>query len=456
MGIGVQGVIRMKKLLFIITLIISCAGLFAQTLTLEQTRTLALANSRSLAKYNLAVMSTALDERSRIFSALPSLSLGANASISLWSAQNSVPVGNPFDTFSSGVSFSASQKIFEGGKTLIQKAINEIASESARKDALAEYFNVIDSADNAYYAILEAMAVLEAEESSLQTALVSLSIAEVRHTTGIINQGDYLKAMADKEERENSRNQARRNFTLNVMKLKALIGLSDLSELRQIDFSGYEELILRLGNISDKEADLLYSELWKTVVSANPLLAKAGLANQRAENNLSMAQRGYSPSLSASLTTGLNYLPNNGMEMSGGKLSLNLSIPVDYWVIANNVQKNRIARDSAALDYLSAEITLETDLQSALINALACADSVLSSRRSLDYAEKHFEYIMERYRLSQSSVSDVGEASLLLINNRNSHIKAQYGFLRSLSKLRSLGAIDDEEKLVNILTGNEW
>jgi len=96
------------------------------------------------------------------------------------------------------IGVSHTQKIWDGGKAGIQKAINEIASESSRKDALAEYFNVLDSADNAYYAVLEAMATLEAEESSLQTALTSLSIAEVRQASGMINQGDYLKAMADK------------------------------------------------------------------------------------------------------------------------------------------------------------------------------------------------------------------------------------------------------------------
>ncbi|MDR2597157.1 MAG: TolC family protein [Treponema sp.] len=445
----------MKRVLLLLSLIILAGyGVFAQTIGIEEVRTLALANSRSLAKYNLAVTGTLLDERARFFSTLPSLSLGATASMSLWNAQNAAPIGNPFDTFSSGASVSVSQKIFEGGKTLIQKAINEIASESARKDALSEYFNVLDSADNAYYAVLEAMSVLEAEESSLQTALVSLAIAEVRHSTGMINQGDYLKAMADKETRENSRNQARRNLTLNVMKLKALIGLNDLPELRQIDFSRYEELILRLGNISDKEADLLYAELWKFIISANPSLAKAELADKRAENNLTMIKRGYSPSLSASFSTGLNYSPNNGAEMAGGKLSLNLSIPVDFLVMANNVEKSKIARDSAALDYVSTEVNLQTELQSALLNVFTYAASVINTGLSLAYSEKHLEFVMERYRLSQSSISDLNEASSMLINSRNNLIKARYGFLQSLSKLRSLGAFSGEKRLIDTLMGN--
>jgi len=139
--------------------------------------------------------------------------------------------------------------------------------------------------------------------------------------------------------------------------------------------------------------------------------------------------------------------------MSGGKLSLNLTIPVDYWVIANNVEKSKIARDSAALDYISAEINLETDLQSALLNVLSYAGSIINTNLSLAYSEKHFEYVMERFRLSQSSISDLNEASTLLINSRNNLIKARYGFLQSLSKLRSLGVFADEKKLIEILMG---
>jgi outer membrane protein TolC len=445
----------MKKLAFLTTLMISCVGLFAQTLTLEQARTLALANSRSLAKYNLSLQNSILDEKSYFYTMLPSLSADYNASMNY--LDRDWGLVNPIDTFNSGFNFAVTQKIFEGGKIFIQKAINEIATESVRKEALAEYFNVLDAVDNVYYAALEAAATLEAEESSLQTALTSLAIAEIRQENGIINRGDYLKIQAEKETRENSRNQARRNLALNMTKLKAIIGYGEKTDLEQIDISAYENIIQLLAEISDEEADALYDKIWKIVAAANPSLARAAMNSQRAEKNFSITRRDFSPVLSATIfSASVGYSAVNGWGNSAaGGISIKGSIPLDFWVMNNRVEKSKNARDSAALDYISAEISLETDLQSALLNAFAYAGSVLSSRRSLDYAEKHFEYIMERYRLSQSSVSDLGDASSLLINNRNSHIRAQYGFLQSLSKLRSLGAIDDEEKLVKILTGNE-
>ena len=427
--------------------------LSAATIDLEQARVYALANSRSLKKYNMSIQNSILDEKSQLYGMLPSVSAGYSASMSY--IDRNWNLVNPIDTFTAGLDFSVTQIIFNGGKNFIQKAIGKIATESVRNEALAEYFNVLDSVDNAYYAVLESAATLKAEESSLQTAISGLAIAEIRRASGMINQGDFLKAMADRESRENSLNQSRRSHALNIAKFKSLTGIEGPVELAQMDFDAYENLIQYLTGISDEEADALYDRLWKMMSESNPSLARAALNRQRAEKNFSLAKRDYAPVISATVFSGgVNYSVANGFgSSSGGGISIRGSIPLDFWVMNNKMEKSRISYDSSLLDYISAEVNLETELQSILLNAFAYAGSVLSSRRSLEYTEKHFEFVSERYRLSQSSVSDLNEASTLLINSRNSHIKSRYGFLQSLSRLRSFGAIDDEEKLIKTLMG---
>jgi len=443
----------MRKKIFLTCLILTVGtGVFAQTLNLEQARTLALANSRSLASYELAIRGSILDERSQLYSMLPTISARYNASIDYFENWNFV---NPIDTFSAGVNFSITQVIFQGGKSFIQKAISAIATESVRKSALGEYFNVLDSVDNAYYAALEAAAALEAEESSLQTVGLALSIAEIRQGSGMINQGDYLKALADAESRENSRNQARRNLALSLSKLKALLGISNNIELEQIDFSAYEEVLSHLSGITDDQADELFGVFWDILASDNPSLARAALSTQRAERNLSLSYSDFSPTISATVfATGLNYSTSRGFNQTAqGGVTLSGTIPLDFWVINNRIEKSRIALATAKIDYLNTQSSLVTDLGTAVYNAIYQAGSVLSSRRSLEYSEKHFEYVMERYRLLQSSVSELNDASTLLINSRNTHIRASYAFLQSLSRLRSLCALDDEERLIGILLG---
>ena len=444
----------MKRLAFFLSIIVLAnSGLLAETLNLEQARMLALANSRSLARYGLAIRSSILDERNHLYSMLPSFSAGYTVSMSYL---NDWRFENPIDNFNAGATFSVTQIIFQGGRSFIQRAINSIATESIRKSALAEYFSVLDAVDNAYFAVLEAAATLNAEESALQTAVLSLSIAEIRHEYGMINPGDFLRALAEKESRENSRNQARRNLSLTTARFMTLTGLSQMPALENIDFSIYDDLIQRLAGISDEEADALYDEFLKIITAANPSLARAALNTQRAEMNLSLVRREHAPTISARVfSTAFNYSPSGGFNnTAAGGVSITGSIPIDFWVTANRVERSRIALESAALDFAYVGSSLETELQSALINAFAQAESVLSSRRSLQHTERHFEFVMERYRLLQSSVSDVSEAAFLLITSQNNLIRASYGFMQSLSRLRSLGALSDEQRLINILMGN--
>ena len=457
------GAVFMKNAVFFTGLLFAfCFGLAAQTLDLEQARVLALANSRSLASYELAIRSSILDERNQLFSMLPQISAGYSASMSYFRNWEFI---NPIDTLNLSADISITQIIFQGGKNFVQRAINKIATESVRIDAHAEYFNVLDTLDNAYYAALEAAASLEAEESSLQTAVLGLSMAQIRYESGIINLGDYLRAQADKEARENSRNQAARNLTLSMNRLRSLTGITAPVQLEQINFDMYENLLQRLAGISDEQAGVLYDQFRVLLTAANPSLARAVLNNRRAELNLSSAVRDYAPTISATIfATGLNYSPrgtgSSGVQLANGLsttssagISIRGSIPVDFWVLSNRVERNRIARDTTLLSYANTENSLEQELQSSLFNLFTQAGSVLSSRRSLEYTQRHFEYVFERYRLLQSSVSELNEASGLLINSRNSLNRASYSFLRSLSGLRSLCALDDEDHLIGLLLG---
>ena len=411
---------------------------------------MALANSRSLAKYNMDIDSSLRSEKDHLYSMLPVVSAGYSASMNY--LDRNWGFVNPIDTLSAGVTLEVTQKIFEGGKSFIRKALNSIATESVRKGALAEYFNVLASADDAYYAVLESAAALESAESSLQSSVAGFAIAEIRQASGMINHGEFLRAMADKESMESSRNQARRRLALNISKLKTLTGAEGTFELEQIDFNAYEELIQFLAGISDEHAEALYERFWKVLAASNPSLARSAMSNERAEKNLTLAKRDYAPTISASvISTGFDYTTAGGFgTRSGGGISIRGSIPLDFWVMNNRIAKSKNDRDSAALDYINAEVTLENDLQSTLLDVFSRAETILSSRRSLDYSEKLFEFAMERYRLLQSSVSDLGDASTRLIDSRNRYISAHYDFLRILSRLRSMGAVDDEEKLIAI------
>ncbi|MDR1956916.1 MAG: TolC family protein [Treponema sp.] len=433
-------------------LFLAVFGAAEETLTLEAARGLGLANSRSLAQFNLTLQSNLLDEKAQTYTMLPSLSLGASASITLWN-QEGIQLPRIEEHFSGGANFGISQKLYDGGKYPVLKAINAITTDITRKEARSEYFAVLDAVDTAYYGVLEASAAYNAAEAALETAVLSLSFAELRFESGMIRSGEYLQALAEKEAKEASRNQARGAVALSILKLRNLTGLKEIPALEGVDFAAYEELLRRLGDLSPEAFDGVYRALWNEAAVHNPSIIKAGLLSQRAEESVVLAQKDYLPTVSASLSTGLNYTVQNGLEPAAGRLSLSGSIPLDFWVIGNKVAQQKLAWERAALDYRNAEAALALDLQAALLDAMAQAGSVRSSYKALEYAQKHFEYIMELYRLSQNSLQSLSDAASLLSTNQNQLIKAQYGFLRNLATLRSLGSFETDGALHALLLG---
>jgi len=453
----------MKKMFLLLTLVISVnIAANAQTvINLEAARLLAITNSHSLAQADVSIQRALLSERSHFYSLFPSISSRYSASIDyLGVNQDGNPKFlNPADTFRAGVSLSLSYSLQLGGGDFIQRTINQISSESARVAALKEYFSVLDSVDRAYYAVLKSIADLQSAESSLEASNRTLTVAQVRHSNGMMNQIDFLSAQADKETTENSRNRLQRELSLNVIYLKDLIGVQEDLVLEPVDFDKYDEALRRLAVISNEEADSLFTELWSIMTSNNPDLRRAALSNQSAELTYTNNVRSrYAPSLSVSLGFGdiLSYSSADGFSgpsRYSGSISIGGTIPIEVWKETNWLESQRITRDNTLDSYASTLRTSQNNLLSVLYGILNQASSVLSSRRSLEIEENRYAGTMERYMLSQSSVSDLGNAARSLMNSQNNLNSANYSFLQSLSTLRSYCALDDEQRLIQALLG---
>jgi outer membrane protein TolC len=429
------------------------AALSSAALTLEDVRLLALANSRSLARYNLAIESALLDEKAQNFTYLPSLSLTGSASMKLWDTGG----GSALDSLSAGGSLEISETlpVYEGGKAKILKAINALSTESARKDALVEYYAVLNAADSAYYAALEAQANLESAGSALAAAELSLAASQIRYEHEMIRYGDYLQALSERESAATAKKQAERTFSINMANLKNIAGILDTPVLAPVDFSKHESLMLYCTNLDEDDINALCLNLWHSMMNNNPNFAKAGISLKKAEKSVELAAKDYLPSVSASVSTGLDYAyqygKSNALSPFTGGLSIRVSVPLDFWVIKNKVDKQKLSQEQTRLGYLDTVSSMQIEMQSAILDLILQAGTVISSRRAYEYAQKHFEYIQELYQLYQKSLSEYYDASNQAHSSLNRCIEAQYGFLLALSKIRSLGAFESDEAVVAFL-----
>ncbi|MDR2738643.1 MAG: TolC family protein [Treponema sp.] len=421
----------------------------AEQIDIDAVRKLALDNSPSLKRFNLTLESARLDEKNRIYGNLPSVSLGVTASGQLW-GETGIQ-----DSMRTGASFSVSQKLFDGGKSIYLKAINAINTEVTRQEALTAYFTVLDAADSAYYEMLKAAAAAETKAAAMETAALALSMSELRLESGMISQGDYLKAMAEQGQAEAAWNRAVRDLTVSRANLKSITGLGEIPEPAAIDFSMYEETIRFLSSLPEDAITFLTGSFRNSAAANNPGLLKASLQLQAAERNVGLAKRDYLPSLNAGISTGIQYTAAGGLSYSGGSVSISGSIPLDYWVIGTAVEKKRIAQTEAALSYRDAENALGVDIQTALLDIIGYALSVQSARRADEYAQRNYEYNLELYKLSQASVFTLSDAAALAGSSHTERITAEYGFLTGLSKLRSLGAFDSQDAVITLLLSKQ-
>jgi outer membrane protein TolC len=164
-----------------------------------------------------------------------------------------------------------------------------------------------------------------------------------------------------------------------------------------------------------------------------------------------LAKKDYLPSLSASTSAGINYSAAGGLSYSGGSLSVSGKIPLDYWVIGTAVEKQRLAQAEASLNYRDTENALSVEIQTALLDLAGSALSVLSARRTDEYAQQNYEYNLELYKLSQASILDFSTAADQAMESHDKRVAEEYRFLSGLSKLRSLGAFESQEELIALL-----
>jgi outer membrane protein len=455
------------KMIWCCVIILSVCSIEAGAITLEEARKQALVGSKELAAYELSIHNNRLSEQAESYSRyLPVLSANAAASTRLWetglggdSAGGGGGLGEAALynglTVAGSLTLRETITLYDGGTARIAEEIRAFANESVRVQALEAYFAVLAEADSAYYAVLQARASLEAAELSLENAAVGLAIAEVRLETGMISSGDYLKALIKQESEEQRFNEARRDLRLKQTRFQKLIGLAEDRDPEPVDFDAYEPVLSALAGLDDEAVDALYEALWKSVERGNPALGRSALSYQQAEKSLASAQSRYLPTLSAGFaaSAGFAWTPSReSFSASGsGELSLNLSIPLDVWVTANSVARQKNQVSAANLSYEASREHTASALMSALYTAVQQAGAAVSSRRSYELSLRNHEYTMERYRLSQSSIADLSDAGLALNTAYNALNTARFAFLTSLSAIRSLGAFDDEQVIIELI-----
>jgi outer membrane protein len=422
---------------------LNAQGLNAQgPLSLEKARELALARSATLRKALLSVDSALLAEKIQGYEYLPEISATAGAGVS--SPYSKLP-----DSLALSAGISVSQTLFAGGKRLLLAAIDSLGTRIAREEAREEYLGVVNKVESAYYGLAQAQASLEAAQKDLEAAQTHLKLAGAKLEAKMIAPYAYLETESSASAKRTALIQAQGKLAVAEATLASLTGLRAPLGKVEVDFESHAGLIQKAAGLTTEETAQFIWSVREAAVKNNPSLSKKSLESEKSNKSVNLAAADYFPSVSAGFSHTLSGETGGGFDAGTGSISLTLSIPIKPWTVKAEVDSEKIASRQADLDGEESLRTLELDVQSAAYDCIFSARSTVSSEKALEYAEGNYRSVLELYRLSAASSSDLMDAEALVSANRAALIDARYSFLVNLSTLRSLSADENE----SLLTG---
>lgn len=413
-----------------------------ELLTRDSVRNLAVSRSSTLQRVLASVDAALLQEKIQGYSLSPSLSASAGAGLTY-------PTADAAQGLHGSVGLTVTQTIYDGGRSAIMSAIDSLATRMAREEARTEYLAVLEAADTAFSGVLEAAASLDAARSDWEAARTHQGLAAARLEAGIITRSDYLKTEAETAAAHTSVSQAQGKLSVAYAKLSSLTGLSLPLSLQSAEPAGMTDLVQRVADFTPDQTASLIARVQQAVAEANPTLAKADLARQKAQGSTSLAKAEYLPDLSASLANTAAY--SSGAFAAGGSLSLSVSIPLSFWVTRAGVSAAQISEKQAGLDLQETRRSLELDVQAAVHDLVSSAGSVVSSGKALAYAESHREAVLEQFTLSAASSSELSDAAALTSASRTQLISARAQFRADLTTLRTLAALETDDLLIRLI-----
>jgi outer membrane protein TolC len=191
----------------------------------------------------------------------------------------------------------------------------------------------------------------------------------------------------------------------------------------------------------------LIEEAYHSASANNPSLSQYELARQKAQQETSLASAGYLPTLGLAYSHSFDAGTRQALDAGGGSLSLKASIPLDVWKARASVRAAGIAARQAELEAEDSGQSLRLEIQSAVYDCISSARSASSSQKALEYAEGNYQSVLELFRLSAASSSELSDAQSLVSASRAALITARYSFLANLSSLRSLAGLENESRL---------
>lgn len=353
-------------------------------------------------------------------------------------------------TITSNVNVGSSVTLFQGlqqRNTIEQNEFNLLASLQDLEKLKNEISMLLASG---YLQILFNRELLEVSKIQYETTLQQVDRTSKLVEAGSLARGSLLEIQAQASSEE-----------LNVIQAENALDISYLTLTQMLDLDSvgdFEIEIPEFGDVARDPISLTVDEVYNQGLGVLPRIRSAELQVESAEEGLSIAKGGRSPSLILRGTYGTGYSDARQFllgvdddlnpiwddypfwdQMKDNRniaLTFGLSIPIfNKTMISTNIS-------NAKLNVLNYELMLETarmdlykNIQQAYADAKAARRAYMATETALISMEESFKYTEEKYEVGLVNTVDYNIEKTRLTNTQSDLLQAKYDYIFKMKVL---------------------
>jgi TolC family type I secretion outer membrane protein len=321
-------------------------------------------------------------------------------------------------------SISASQMLFDFGRTRAQVRVQKNNVDASRSDLGNTEEQVIFNVKQAYYDSLRAKRNRAVAEDAIRQFEQHLAQAKAFYEVGTRPKFDVTKAEVDLSTARLTRLRADNSLSISLVNLNNAMGVPDAPEYM------LEE------HVSLPKAVTGIEDAYKTAFGNRPDLLAFASRKKAAEDAVAVAQKGYFPFLTGN--AGWTWAGEAGQFATGDgwNAGVTLSIPI----FSGFLTKNQVAEARAALSVISAneealKQNVVLEVQQAYINLKEAAERITVAALTVQQATENLEIASGRYAAGVGNPIEVTDAEVSLSTARFSHNQALYDYVIAYASL---------------------
>lgn len=303
----------------------------------------------------------------------------------------------------------------------------ELAVEKARESRLS----MVTEVKSAYYAVLLAKELRQVYARVYENAEANLKQVQMRYNAQKASELELVRAKANLAGAIPNMNDSETAVSLALWQLKAVMGVSLDEQIDVVgsldDYCGYMQREL---NASDTLS-----------LVRNSSLKQLELQGEQLAGNIKAQQYAYIPTLSLALNYSIN-ANDNTFSFSEYKWSpysfvgLTLRVPIfSGGKRYSDIKQTRIQKAELELRRLDTERQLRIMMRSCLKTMETNMRTYYAAQDAVATAQKAYDIATQSFNVGRSTITDLNDAQLVLVQSQLSVSQALYSFLVAKAQL---------------------